>query len=967
MQLDRLLSRIRSALQDYASEFEQRALAAEYAEICARAALRLEQMVPLIRTGQDYAALQIAEAPPPVLDLVRQLSFAEAESWRAFCQRRALPVALPFDERNVDLVNQLYGKKIGETHPLYRDYRAAIRLRDEQQALRVLQSIRRVNPDDATAQSEYTRVARKLYERKSAELAAALDAHDTPRVLSLMESIIADGSVGNEFDPVWQRALTLRQSQEIAAARDRCLALAEQLRQLHEAGQWQETLSLLAEWDSLHGQFQLNLPPELETASAAIHEWAAALLATRQREEESSRRWKELATRLDELSREKPRALSNKTLAARIDELSDRVAALAAAEVVPPPELAAELESRLAFLRRAAGRRRVTRIVFATTAAVVLILAALAITWHHARQRQLEAQAGKLQVLLQQQAYAPLSDEVSLIDNKYPDLTNDPVVAPLLAKARSFLASQKAVRADFASELAQITQSAGPGATPAQLSSLLDALDALEKRVNSELGPESAADLHATLADQRVRLTQQLTRLQEQRAAQLTDIANRADQFFADKLTQPAPAETIQAALPQVRAILAEADTIPLDPAHATDAESAARARLAAQADKLKTLVAAAIDAATARVQLDQARSLEDYRAPVERLAANPLTGDPTVAAAHALFDHQSDWTTAAQNILLPADPKMWDFLATLNDVRLQPADDAQNEDIAFSRLATNDVLGNIYRANLVTYQDGVPHTSTTVFLAGNYTEEDNSTPALDEILLTGNIINRDGTTTPRDTRRYQFTNQPIKGDIFTNAQLAPESALVKRLHQAYDTRSGGIREPLLRVLDDVRTDPASSPILKAYLQQELLKIMQDRPYDWGLAFSPSAQADARELTAITGGDLQPADWLFPDNPRLPDDLRAFYARTASHHYYAEAAQSLQNFLQLRAIPILFAGHVDLDQHPVLVAAPPAAANLWGLDATGLWRPLFKISAGQPIPAPDAPAPARLTPLLYTK
>ncbi len=967
MQLDRLLSRIRSALQDYASEFEQRALAAEYAELCARAALRLEQMVPLIRTGQDYAALQIAEAPPPVLDLVRQLSFAEVESWRAFCQRRGLPVAQPFDERNVDLVNQLYGKKIGETHPLYRDYRAAIRLRDEQQALRVLQSIRRVNPDDATAQAEYTRLSHKLYEHKSAELAAALDASDTPRVLALMDSIIADGSVGNEFDPVWQRALALRQAQELAAARDRCLALADQLRQLHESSHWEETLPLLAEWDSLRHQFQLEFPPELESAATTIHEWAGALLADRQREEAAQRQWKELAARLDELSREKLRTLSRSALIARIEELQDRLAALATSEAVPPSELAAQLQSRLALLRRVARRRRFARVALTTAAIAAVVLAAAALLWHQARQNQLEAQAGKLKTLLQQKSYVPLSDEVTLIDKKYPDLTNDPVVAPLLAQARAFLATQKAVRADFATELAQITQSSSAAdVTAAQLAALLDSLNTLEKRVN-ELGPESAADLHATLADQRVRLTQQITHIQEQRANQLADIANRADQFFADQLSQPAPAETIQASLPQVRSILAEADKIPLDPAHATDAETAARARLAADADKLGTLVAAAIEAAAARGQLDQARSLDDYHAPIESLAANPLIGDPTVAAAHALFGHQSDWKSAAQNILLPTDPKMWEFLSTLKDVRLQPAEDAQNEDIAFSRLATNDVLGNIYRANLVTYQDGVPHSSTLVFLAGNYTEQDYSSSVLEEIRQTGNVINRDGTTTPHDARRTHFTNQPFRGDIFTNAELAPESALVKRLHQAYDSRSGGIREPLLRVLDDVRADPDAAPILKAYLQQELLKIMQDRPYDWGFGFSPSAQADAKDLATLTGGALQPADWLFPDNPRLTDDLRAFYTRTAAHHYYNEAAQSLQNLLKLRATPVLFAGHVNLDQHPVLITTPPATATLWGIDATGIWRALFKLQAGQPVPAPDAPVPARLSPLLFTK
>ena len=60
MKLDRLITRIRAALQNFSSEFEQRALAEEYTGWCAKAAQRLEQVVPLIREGQDFPALQIA-------------------------------------------------------------------------------------------------------------------------------------------------------------------------------------------------------------------------------------------------------------------------------------------------------------------------------------------------------------------------------------------------------------------------------------------------------------------------------------------------------------------------------------------------------------------------------------------------------------------------------------------------------------------------------------------------------------------------------------------------------------------------------------------------------------------------------------------------------------------------------------------------------------------------------------------
>jgi hypothetical protein len=966
MQLDRLLSRIRSALQDYASEFEQRALAAEYAELCARAALRLEQMIPLIRSGQDYAALQIAEAPPPVLDLVRQLSFAEAETWRAFCQRRGLPVAQPFDERNVDLANQLYGKKISETHPLYRDYRQAIRTRQEQQALRILQSIRRVNPDDANAHAEYTRLARKLHAHKSAELAAALDQNNTPAALTLMESIEADGSVGNDFDPVWQRAVQLRKDQEVDSARARCLAVAEQLRALRESEAWQDTLPLLAEWDSLRSQYSLGLPPEVEEATAAIRQWASTLLAAWQHEDDCQRRWKSLSARLEELAQEKPRRLPDKIIAAYIDDLQDRATALGADNGATPPELLAALDAQLALLRATARRRRSVRLVSAAAAVAILLLVTIFFTWRHARERALEAQAANLRQLLAQRSYGPLSAAMKTIDANYSDLSNDPNVAPLLAQAHAFLASQQAVHDRFTKELAQLDQAAAANPTPAQLAALLDSLNDLDKHAD-DLGPESAAAMRASLADRRVRWTQTLTRVQEQRANQLADIAARVDQAIDAKLAQASSAETASTNIDQVRLILAEADKIPPDPSHATDAEQAARARLDAETQKLTILAAAATDALAARQQLAQARSYDEYRAPLERLAINPLVGDPYVAAAHAFVDRKTDWNSAAQAMLLPGEPQMWAFLANLTDVRLQPVDDAQNEDIAFSRLVTNDILGNIYRAKLVDYVGGVPTTQRDVFLAGNLTEQQNDWDKNSEIRQTGNVINRDGSTTIQNARWVKFDGQSSHGNLFENAQLAPESALVIRLHQAYDSRSEGIREPLLRVLDDVRADPASSPVLKAYLQQELLKIIQNRPYDWGLAFSPSALADSKQLALITGGNLQPADWLFPDDPHLVDNLTAFFKTTASHHYYTEATLSLQNLLSLHAKPILFAGYVDLAQKPALDAAPAGAASLWGVDTTGVWRILFNLASGQPTPSNDAPTPAPLTPLLYTK
>jgi hypothetical protein len=273
MKLDRLLSRIRAALQDYASEFEQRALAAEYTEWCTKASQRLEQIVPLIREGQDFPALQIAESPPPVLDLVRQLSFAEAEKWRMFCRQRGLPTPQPFDERSVDLVNQLYGKNISETHPLYREYRQAIRTRHEEQALQVLQSIRRVNPDDANAHAEYSRLAHKIFDRRRAELADALKHNDAPRTLGVMEAVELNDLPAREQDETWLQAIHFREEQQLEAARQRCINLVNELRQTRQNRNWKDALPLLAEWDLLRGQFNFSLAPDIEDANDTGARW----------------------------------------------------------------------------------------------------------------------------------------------------------------------------------------------------------------------------------------------------------------------------------------------------------------------------------------------------------------------------------------------------------------------------------------------------------------------------------------------------------------------------------------------------------------------------------------------------------------------------------------------------------------------------------------------------------------------
>ncbi len=137
-------------------------LAAEYAAQCRIANRRLEQCLSVVQHGNPSAAVQLAEAPPALLDLVAQLSFDRSEQWRQFCRAQQLPEPEPANERALGRLNEVYSKAAAPTHPLYREYRQAMADRDEMRALKALRSLAEKEPQDAAVQAEVKRLELKL-------------------------------------------------------------------------------------------------------------------------------------------------------------------------------------------------------------------------------------------------------------------------------------------------------------------------------------------------------------------------------------------------------------------------------------------------------------------------------------------------------------------------------------------------------------------------------------------------------------------------------------------------------------------------------------------------------------------------------------------------------------------------------------------------------------------------------------
>src|SRR5436853_7319720 len=109
-QIERLVRRIIDLLGQPALETQAAKLAQDYADVGRAASRRLEQCALMIEAGQELQALQLAETPPPLLDVITLLSFRQAGEWRSYCQGHGLPSVEPFFDKYVRLLNTTYGK-----------------------------------------------------------------------------------------------------------------------------------------------------------------------------------------------------------------------------------------------------------------------------------------------------------------------------------------------------------------------------------------------------------------------------------------------------------------------------------------------------------------------------------------------------------------------------------------------------------------------------------------------------------------------------------------------------------------------------------------------------------------------------------------------------------------------------------------------------------------------------------------
>ena len=947
MLAERLIARIRGQLELNTPDLEARSLAGEYSALCLRARERLEQCATLLRSGNEHAAFQVAESDPDLLSLCALLSFAESDRWQQLCRERGLPPGFPLDGQHILAVESLYGKEIGENHPLYRDYRDAIRKRDEDRALSVLRSIARINPNDPNARSELSRLSAKFLRESLGKVTALFADHRDEEAIELMNRMERFGANDLSDENPWDDAMKRRVAWLRSKALQQVTELAAEAAEARQGGHWEACASSLGRARSLERDHQLNLSANLLAQVTELEAWAGELAAAAEAEAGLRSGVETLTDEWNVLCQESARGSSPAILIVRLNSWLERAAPLS-------ERLPEGLVREARALRQNTRSQLSRRYTLLTTAAVTGLVAIIVVgVWFKYNETQREAARDQLS---EARRLVELYDHPAALKalKKYESEPNAAVEEATrrgqTKELNERIAAQTAAEQRLSTEAHQLNDIGQKGPTVANLAETTKRVERYQESFNRAPGLQARLkaifpDPEALLAACRLMQDQVRTDLTQQRVAlhkamgdgeTITDITTAADAL--DKLRV-------------VLRTLSDGGVKELDEAFA----EADRAGVRLDGER-KTVNA-----------LRALRSAADIKSYLEALAdtvKNTVDEKSDLSKRAAFIAEKADTLrNLPRTALAPRVGAMWDAAATADPQGVfHPAVLLEPETRALSTLSDDAVTASLHRYTIRQYTARGPQILRIALIAGEIAEKRVTITDGFEIIQRGKELNRDGTVIESTWSRREFNNGVRAGEEAAEQSTIKELEFIRQIARFQDPKTGKLLEPLIRTMDRIRRNDSPYPELRAYQLQELYKLSMGRPEVWGVLFSPSAQRDAEQLRRLTQNSMRPLDFLFKDKwADIQADLRGFLIRQGGATYSEEARFWRATFSTLRNKRLILAGMVGRDGQPVLREQVKGSA-LYGLDNEGKATVLFRVGDdGTPQRVADA---APLSPLL---
>ena len=296
------------------------------------------------------------------------------------------------------------------------------------------------------------------------------------------------------------------------------------------------------------------------------------------------------------------------------------------------------------------------------------------------------------------------------------------------------------------------------------------------------------------------------------------------------------------------------------DPGPAKETTVAAARTLLARAD---ALASDALASETAYRDFAQATTPEAVLAAAGEIAA--LKDDSAgTRAAKVVAGTAALWKKPAEAPLPPETAAMLRATATETGRRFIAADPTPTEISTAGKLAAASRFSGAWSATKVSYLNGGGTIESPVYLKDRPTSETFVLNGGSELQTEAEVLRPDGTSAKITFKKRMFDGRPAVGDALESAGPSGEGELLAAVARLYDSDRAVFTEAPVALLDRVFATPAS-PLLKAWIHQEMLQLVEERPEAWGEVFSPEMKRDGERLRAILGAPIDFGGWLTPD------------------------------------------------------------------------------------------------------
>jgi hypothetical protein len=948
LEIQRLTRKISDALQDSGSNPSNPKLAEDFAAACHAVNLRLQQCEAMVKAGDRHQAIQLAETQPNLLDCVTALEFREADQWRSHCEKQGLPVADKIDARSVHSLNECYAQGISTDHPLYAVYRSAVLSRNDEDALKALQSIAKLNPGDTNAASELIRLDAKVLQAKLSHLDDLLAGGSPELIVAQVEAIEGFGFKNQPAGDPWRSAQLVR-----------CGRLLEEVEKLHASSNWMEALVNLDFIQRLQADFKLQLNPASLRKIETLGNWART-------EQEKYRRDREFQILLAELHFRIQQSEEKDTSArlVKLGEMKDDSESLHKVWrslqdfTRPIPEDAtAAFRKRSTLLETEIVRRTMVRRRAVIFGVIAVLLVGGITSWVALAQLKARDLARQLNEAASQRQVRAAEKLLTHINNQKHLLGAGPLRAAAAA-AETFSAKERSLLKNFQEAYAKLPKDLGSNPTSSELTATSDALANARNALGS-LAPDLKAENQPIL--------QSFEQRWEKLLAQSSTAANTLFERWLTAAETKSAELDYRSSLEQIRPLLASLSN---QVCQISTCESGFTNHLVFRSDLLQRSAAlqakfTAYDKELRKLDggcagLQRAKTTGEFSEALNQIAASEYSTSPLARAAAAMQGVEPNGETALRFLLGATNASVWAFIKKSNNTRFIPEAAFPAEGAILARLSRDPAIS-------------ARHQRVRLWL-------DAEGASFKEWITAGQFADGEGWTTIKayepysSPRKCEFADREY-GFFDGRYKLTPTQPIYKIQHlgtlsEAAASHTVGLEgffgataysKPLLEVLDAVKDSREGSSVFRAYLFLQLVDIMELQPESWGLAFAPAISHHRTQILGLIGEPLSSGDWFVPEKATaLANGLDQFFTSASQVSYTKQAAGMLALAREASAAGFRYAGYADLDGQPKAIDNLPDG-EIWGYSARTKQGALLGLKAGSKVSLDGAVMP--LSPL----